>query len=90
MTTDLVRFAHVEFASVVATEWTEWTFARFCDSAGDSADVELTAGDDTSEVVRLAAEAGFPEGRPIAAEADVPAMLGLDERLRRDLVLATR
>ena len=53
--------------------------------------MELTAGDDTAEVARLVAEAvDSLRGAPIAAEADVPAMLGLDERrLRRDLALAT-
>ena len=91
MTTELVHLDRVEFASVVATEQTEWTFARIRDAAGVSADVELTAGDDTAEVVRLVAEAvASLRGAPIASEADVPAMLGLDERrLRRDLALAS-
>ena len=87
VTTEPVHLDRVEFASVVATERTEWTFARF----RDSADVELTAGEHTGEVVRLVAEAvASLSGSPIAEEADVTAMLGLDERrLRRDLALAT-
>ena len=91
VTTEPVHLDRVEFASVVATERTEWTFARIRDSAGASADVELTAGEHTGEVVRLVAEAvASLRGAPIASEADVPAMLGLDERrLRRDLALAT-
>ena len=91
VTTEPVHLDRVEFASVVATERTEWTCVRIRDSAGDSADVELTAGEHTGEVVRLAAEAvASLRGAPIASEADVPAMLGLDERrLRRDLALAT-
>ena len=91
MTTEPLNLDRVEFASVVVTERTEWTFARFHDAAGASADVELTAGDHTGEVVRLVAEAvASLRGAPIASEADVPAMLGLDERrLRRDLALAT-
>ena len=91
VTTEPVHLDRVEFASVVATERTEWTFARIRDSAGASADVELTAGDLTSEVVRLVAEAAASlKGAPIADEADVPTLRGLDEpRLRRDLALAT-
>ena len=91
MTPEPVHLNRVEFASVVATEQTEWTFARLHDAAGVSADVELTAGDDTGDVVRNVAEAAASlGGAPIASEADVPAMLGLDERrLRRDLALAT-
>ena len=91
MANEPVHLDRVEFASVVATERTEWTFARIRDSAGASADVELTAGDLTSEVVRLVAEAAASlKGAPIADEADVPTLRGLDEpRLRRDLALAT-
>jgi galactonate dehydratase len=91
VTREPVHLTRVEFASVVATERTEWTFARIHDAAGASADVELTSGDDTCEVVRLVTDAAASlKGGPIASEADVPAMLGLDERrLRRDLALAT-
>ena len=91
MTTDPVQLARVDFASVVVTERTEWTFARIHDTAGASAEVELTAGDLTGEVVRLVADAvAFLSGSPIAVEADIPAMLGLEEyRLRRDKALAT-
>ena len=91
VTREPVHLTRVEFASVVATERTEWTFARIHDAAGVSADVELTSGDDTCEVVRLVTDATASlKGAPIASEADVPAMLDLDEhRPRRDLALAT-
>ena len=81
MTPEPIHLTRVEFASVVATERTEWTFARIHDAAGVSADVELTSGDDTCEVVRLVTDAAASlKGAPIASEADVPTMLGLDER----------
>ncbi len=91
MTPEPVHLARVDFASAVATERTEWTFARVHDAAGASAEVELTAGDDTGEAVRLVADAAASlRGSPIADEADVCAMLGLEERrLRRDMALAT-
>ena len=91
MITDPVLLARVDFASVVVTERTEWTFARIHNATGASAEVELTAGEDTGEVVRLVADAvASLHDSPIAAEADIPAMLGLEERqLRRDKALAT-
>ena len=91
MTTEPVHLNSVDFASVVVTDRTSWTFARVHDVEGASAEVELTASDDIGEVIRLVADAiGFLSGSPIAAEADIPAMLGLEEcRLRRDKALAT-
>ena len=53
--------------------------------------MELTAGDSTSDVARLVAEAvDSLRGAAIAGEADVPRLLGLGERLlRRDFAMAT-
>ena len=76
---------------MVATPRTEWTFARFRDRGGAAADVEITAGEATEDVARLVAEAvASLRGEAIAREADVPRLLGLDERrLRRDFATAT-
>ncbi len=86
-----VRLDRVELGSVVVTPRTEWTFARFRDASGALADVEITAGDQTDDVARLVAEAVTSmRGASIAGEADVPRLLGLDERrLRRDFATAT-
>ena len=91
MIADPVRLDRVEFGSVVVTPRTEWTFARLRDVGGAEADVELTAGDSTAEVARLVVEAvATLRGGAIAGEADVPRLLGLDERrLRRDFAMAT-
>ena len=91
VTPEPVNLNRVEFASVVVTDPTEWAFARLHDAAGASAEVELTAGDHTGEVVRLVADAvASLRDAPIAGEADVPTMLGLDgHRPRRDFALAT-
>ena len=86
-----VRLDRVDFGSVVATPRTEWTFARLRDVGGAEADVELTAGDTTADVVELVAQAvASLRGAAIAGEADVPHLLGLDERrLGRDFAMAT-
>ena len=91
MGADTVRFDRVELGSVVVTPRTEWTFARLREVSGVEADVELTAGDSTSDVARLVAEAvDSLRGAAIAGEADVPRLLGLGERLlRRDFAMAT-
>ena len=91
MIADPVRLDRVEFGSVVVTPRTEWTFALLRDVGGAEADVELTAGDSTAEVARLVVEAvATLRGGAIAGEADVPRLLGLDERrLRRDFAMAT-
>ena len=91
MAADPIRLDRVEFGSVVVTPRTEWTFACIRDSAGASADVEITAGDPTEDVVRMVAEAvDSLRGATIAGEADVPRLLGLGERLlRRDFAMAT-
>lgn len=86
-----VRLERVEFGSVVATPRTEWTFARLRDVEGAGAEVELTAGDTTAEVVKLVAEAvASLRGAAIDGEEDIPRLLGLDEgMLRRDFAMAT-
>ena len=91
MGADPVRLDRVEFGSVVVTPRTEWTFACIRDSAGASADVEITAGDPTEDVARLIVEGiAALRGATIAGEADVPRLLGLNEsRLRHDFTTAT-
>lgn len=88
MTSDSVRLDRVEFAAVVVTPWTEWTFARLRAVSGASADVEITPARD---VVRLVSEqVDILKGVAIAGEEDVPRMLGVDEgRLNGNLPLAT-
>ncbi len=88
MTSDPVRLQSIETAAVVVTPWTEWTFARLRAVSGASADVEITTAGD---VVRLVAEqVDVLKGYAIPGEADVPRMLGVDERrLSGDLPLAT-
>ena len=91
MTSEPVRLDCVEFAAVVVTPRTEWTFARVRDVEGATAEVEITAGNLTADVARLVADGvASLRGAAIAGEADVPRQLGLDERrLRRDLAMAT-
>ena len=91
MIADSVRLGRVEFASVVATPRTEWTFARLYDTGGAEVDVELTAGDATPKAVKLVAEAvASLRGVVIDGEGNIPRLLGLDEGiLRRDFAMAT-
>ena len=91
MTSEPVRLDGVEFAAVVVTPRTEWTFARVRDVEGATAEVEITAGNLTADVARLIADGvASLRGAAIAGEADVPGMFGLDERrLRRDVAPAT-
>ena len=79
-----VRLQSVEFGTVVVTPWTEWAFARLRAAGGAFADVEMTADGD---VFRLVAEmVDSLKGVNIHEEADVPRLLGVDERrLRGDL-----
>lgn len=88
MTSDPVRLHSVEFATVVVTPWTEWAFARLRAWGGAYADVEITADGD---VVRLIEEmVDSLKGVDIRGEANVPRLLGVDERwLRDDLARAT-
>ena len=88
MTLGPVRVDRVEFGTVVVTPWTEWTFARLRSVGGAFADVEITADRD---VVRLVAEqVESLKGAAIPHEADIPRMLGVDERkLRSELEMAT-
>ncbi len=91
MTSEPVRLDRVEFAAIVVTPRTEWTFARVRDVEGATAEVEITAGNLTADVARLVADGvASLRGAAIAGEADVPGMFGLDERrLRRDVAPAT-
>ena len=88
MKSDPVRLQSVEFASVVVTPWTEWTFARLRAERGAFADVEMTADGD---VFRLVTEmVGSLKGINIREEVDVSGLLGVDERrLSGDLATAT-
>ena len=88
MKSDPVRLHSVEFATVVVTPWTEWAFARLRAERGSFADVEMTTDGD---VFRLVTEmVGSLKGVYIHGEADVPRLLGVDERrMRGDLAQAT-
>ena len=90
MNSDPVRIDRLEFASVVVTAWTEWTFARVWDVRGAFADVEINVGAPTGDVIRLMAEGvDSLKGVGIPGEADVPLMLGVDEgEAGKDLALA--
>ena len=83
-----VRLHSVEFATVVVTPWTEWAFARLQAVGGAYADVEITAD---GTVIRLVEEmVDSLKGDDIRGDADVPRVLGVDERRARgDLALAT-
>ena len=83
-----MRLNSVEFATVVVTPWTEWTFARLRAVGGAYADVEIIAD---SDVVRLVGEqVDTLKGATLAGEADLPRKLGVDERrLKDDFALAT-
>ena len=88
MTSDPVRLHSVESATVVVTPWTEWTFARLRAVSGASADVEITTAGDVARLV--AEQVDVLKGAAIPGEADVPRLLGVDERrLSGDLPLAT-
>ncbi len=88
MTFEPIRLDRVEFAAVVATPWTEWTFARLHATSGASADVEL--GSDRIVSRLLADQVSVLRGAAIAGEADVITMLGVDEaRLKDSLSSAT-
>ncbi len=88
MTSDPVRLHSVESATIVVTPWTEWSFARLRAVSGASADVEITTAGDVARLV--AEQVDVLKGAAIAGEADVPRLLGVDERrLSGDLPLAT-
>lgn len=88
MVSHTVRLDSVEFGTVVVTPWTEWAFTRLRAEGGAFADVEITADGD---VFRLVEEmVSSLKGTNIRGEADVPRLLGVDERrLRDDLATAT-
>ena len=83
-----MRLDSVEFATIVVSPWTEWTFARLRAVGEASADVEIIAD---SDVVRLVGEqVDTLKGATLAGEADLPRKLGVDERrLKDDFALAT-
>ena len=85
---DPVRLQGVEFASVVVTPWTEWAFARMWAEGGAFADVEMTADGDVFRLVEEMVDS--LKSVYIRKEADVPRLLGVDERRARgDLATAT-
>ena len=80
MTLDPVRLHHVDFAAIDVTPRTTWTFARIWDAEGVAAEVEITAGEATDEVVaRVAQAVSVLSEATIAEESDVPIMLDVDE-----------
>ena len=91
MRLDPVRLHHVDFAAIDVTPRTTWTFARIWGTDGAAAEVEITAGEATAEVVQQVAQAVavLSEGS-IADESDVPIMLDVEEHsLRFSLADAT-
>ena len=86
-----IRLNPITFASVRATERTEWTFAEVSDSRGATALVELTCGEATTRASTLFAELSETlRSRVVADESTVADALGLDAaRLQRDRPLAT-
>ena len=86
-----IRFDRITFASVRATERTEWTFAEISDSRGATALVELTCGEATARAATLFAELSETlRSRGVADESEVADALELHAaRLQRDRPLAT-
>ena len=86
-----IRLNPITFASVRATERTEWTFAEVSDSRGATALVELTCGEATARASTLFAELSETlRSRVVEDESAVADALGLDAaRLQRDRPLAT-
>ena len=86
-----VRLDRVDFASVIATERTEWTFAEITDRRGGTALVEIGGKASEPTAVSLLAEAVKTlSGRAVDDESRVPSVLGLDaSRMRADLSLAS-
>ena len=81
----------MKYASVRATDWTEWVFAELHDDQGMSALVEITCGDVTGNVVAaLTGIVAELDGAEIGDESRVTGLLGMPlYRLRADIVLAT-
>ena len=86
-----IRLGKVEYASVRATDWTEWVFAELYDDQGMSALVEITCGDVAGNVVaELTGIVAELDDAEIVDESRVTELLGVPlYRLRTDIVLAT-
>ena len=86
-----VKIERVQFAEVVASEATTWTFIEVYDGDGISAVAEITCGGNTAEAVRLTAEfVARLKDREIASEADVEGMLGFAvSDMQANMALAT-
>ena len=86
-----ISLRKMEYASVRATDWTEWVFAEPHDDQGMSALVEITCGDVTDDVVKaLTGLIAQLDGAGIVDEYRVTELLGLPlYRLRADVVVAT-
>ena len=91
MRLDPVRLHHVDFAAIDVTPRTTWTFARLWDSEGIAAEVEVTAGEATDEVVsRVSRAVAVLSDALIAEESDIPIMLDVEgHSLRTNLADAT-
>ena len=88
MTSGPVRLECVEFGTVVATPWTEWTFARLWCKTGAFADVEISSDANVARLVTEQVES--LRGTAIPNESDITRLLGVDEsRLRGELDMAT-
>ncbi len=85
-----VKLDRIEFASVRATERSEWVFAEITDCDGATAIAEITSGDSAKVVTKIVELFSALKGREIADESQVEAALGLDSAaLRADRAAAT-
>ena len=86
-----MKVAIEQFASVVVTANTTWTFAEVSDGEGNSTTVEITAGDNSRAVAgTLADMVSELRSEDIIADSDVESLLELSPRdLRRNMVAAT-
>ena len=75
---DGVLLRSVEYASVVVSEATEWTFAIFADDDGITGISEITTGAHTKDAIaRVSEYVSELRGRPIPSEQTVHELLGV-------------
>ena len=86
-----IKLDRVEFARVVVSDRTEWTFAEIFDREGTMAVTEITCGNETASAARVLTESlAALTGVGISDESGVTEMLGLTvDRIRTDKPLAT-
>ena len=81
----------LEFASVRATQRTQWDFAEVSDGDGCTATVETTCGGRTEQVIaHLSETLSSLKGKPLEDEGQIVGLLGLTPlQLQADFTLAT-